>query len=107
MIVVVYVKFSSKYPAIFNPNRAPKFKSAMYKVNWVAPTFGHVTFMNIEINDINGKIKSLDTDASGYLCIEEFTSIIRGHTNLLTDDIVDFSSFKQTKFYIVPNDTKP
>ena len=41
------------------------------------------------MSDILEQFKTLDTDSSGYLCIEEFTSIIRGHTNLLTDDIVD------------------
>ena len=49
------------------------------------------------MSDILEQFKSLDTDSSGYLCVEEFTSIIRGHTNMLTDDIVDllFSIFDQ------------
>ena len=52
MIVVVKVKFSSKYPAILKPNNAPKFRRAIYIVNCVAPTFGHVTFMNNEIREM-------------------------------------------------------
>ena len=46
----------------------------MYNVNWVAPTFGHVTFMNNEISDI-----PIAAPKKGYMTINQVMTVLFCH----------------------------
>ena len=41
------------------------------------------------MSDLKKQFEEIDTDSSGFLCIEEFTAIIRGSTIPLAADVID------------------